>query len=111
MYFGQFFRKDPDYVCVHDTQLTPVLNCDNMESKGDLDLEQTSVNIKAIAQVCSCSTENVTSFLQKFRDFAFNFPKERKRTVCLNMSFGHMMIYPNSTIEFKSLDPNYSQIS
>ena len=63
LYFGQFFKKDQEYSCVHDSAFAPVLNSENFESKGDLDLESASVNIKAIAQVCGCSPDQVTYFL------------------------------------------------
>lgn len=82
------------------------MNSENQVGKGDLELEQATVNIKAIAQVCGCSPDTVTNFLSKMRDFALSYSKEKKRTVCLNVSIGHMILYPNSTIEFKSVDLN-----
>jgi hypothetical protein len=106
IYFGYFFKKDEGYVCVHENWLTPVLNSENLLGKGDLELEQATVNIKAIAQVCGSSLDIVTNFLSKMKDFALSFSKDKKRTVCLNISFGHIILYPNQTIEFKSVDLN-----
>lgn len=71
-----------------------------------------AVNIKAISQVCGCSAEQVSGFLIKLRDTAFSYSANRKRIVCLNFAIGQFWIYPNSTFEFKSHDPNsqpYSQ--
>ena len=104
LFFGQFFKKDNEYGCVHDTMYSPVLNSENFDSKGDLDLESATVNIKAIAQVCGCSPDQVTYFLQKFKDLVFRFPLDTKRTVCLNMSCGQLMFYPNQTSEFKGVE-------
>lgn len=75
---------------------------ENLDSKGDLDLESAQVNVKAIAQVCGCSPDHVTYFLQKLKDLVYRFPIDTKKAVCLNMSCGHLMIFPNKTIEFKS---------
>ena len=80
-------------------------------SRGDLELEQATVNIKAIAQVCGSSPDIVSNFLQKLKDFAVSFSKDKKRTVILNVYFGHMVLYPNQTVEFKSADLNQSQAS
>lgn len=95
IYFGSFFKKDGEYICVHDTSFQPILNSENVESKSDLELEHVSVNIKAIAQVCGSSPDQVSNFLGRMKDFSFNFTKEKKRTICLNLSLGQMMLYPN----------------
>ena len=111
IYFGSFYKKDEGYVCVHESGLTTVLNSENLASKGDLELEQTTVNIKAIAQVCGTSPDIVSNFLTKMKDLAVSFSKDKKRTVCLNISLGHMVLYPNQSIEFKSVDLNYTPVS
>jgi hypothetical protein len=89
----------------------PVLNSENLDSKPDLEIEQVSVNVKAIAQVCGSSPDQVTYFLTKLRDLAFSYPKEKKKVVSLNLSFGHLILNCNQTIEFRSQDLNHSQVS
>ena len=79
-----------------------MLNFENLDSKGDLDLDTAQVNVKAIAQVCGCSPDHVTYFLSKIKELAFRNPIDTKKASCLNMSCGQLMIFPNKTIEFKS---------
>ena len=60
LHFGLFFKKEQEYICVHDTTAyTVVQNSENIDGKGDLDMQVTSVNLKAIAQVCGCSHDAV----------------------------------------------------
>jgi hypothetical protein len=69
IYFGSFYKNE-GYVCVHENGLTPILNYENLASKADLELEQATVNIKAVAQVCGCPPDIVTTFLSKIKDLA-----------------------------------------
>ena len=65
--------------------------------------EEVSVNMKAIAQVCNCTADQISSFLSRLRELAFNTAFTKKKSISLNFSIGHLWIQPSQTIEFKSI--------
>ena len=60
------------------------------------------MSIKAIAQVCGCSLEQVTHFLTKMRETAFQLCLVKKKVIELNLSIGHLSISPTQLVEFKT---------
>lgn len=65
--------------------------------------DEVSVNMKAIAQVCNCSAEQISSFLSRLRELAFNTAFTKKKSISLNFSIGQLWIQPSQTVEFKSI--------
>ena len=90
-----------------------VLNGENYDSIPTIirGREAVSVSIKAIAQVCGATLEQVTHFLTKMRETAFQLCLVKKKNVDLNLSIGHLTFSPSLTIEFKSANKNDNQAS
>lgn len=131
IYFGSFFQKDTapsvvggveaadkpqnfggTYALVTDckkfstfAEFKSVKNSENYQAvpAASAHKEQVSVNLKAIAQVCNCSIDQISSFLARLRELAFHTAFAKKKQVSLNFSIGHLWIMPSQTIEFKSI--------
>lgn len=63
-------------------------------------------NFQAIAEVCRCRPEQLSSFLNKVKDQILFTCLTKKRSVCLNLAVGQMWFYPSMNAEFKSLQLN-----
>ena len=132
IYFGQFFKKEtpeatdgedvqPTYACIHDLgkngnqylEFKGLINGVNYDSIPTIirGREAVSVSIKAIAQVCGCNMEQVTHFLTKMRETAFQLCLVKKKAVDLNLSIGHLTFMPSLNVEFKSVNKNDMQPS
>ena len=76
-------------------------NCDNFEDIPDVasSKEVAQMNLKAIANVCDCTQEQVVSILCKLKEMVLNVCK--RKTVQLNMQIGSLYFYSNKTFEFR----------
>ena len=122
IYFGSFFQKDTapsmmgglegdkilgpgsTYGLVNDCKkfstYAEFKNVQNQENFQRIPAscahkEQVSVNMKAIAQVCNCSADQISSFLSRLRELAFNTAFTKKKSVSLNFSIGQLWIQPS----------------
>ena len=57
--------------------------------------DEVSVNMKAIAQVCNCNAEQISSFLSRLRELAFSTAFTKKKSISLNFSIGQLWIQPS----------------
>ena len=73
--------------------------------------ELVSMNLKAIAQVCGCKTQQASQFLQKMKELVYNISLTKKRAIFLNLQVGFLWILPNLTVEFKSTGIQQNEIS
>ena len=130
IYFGSFLRKDTapsimggaeadkllgpgaTYALVNDTkkfatfaEFKTVSNSENYARipSASAHTDEVSVNMKAIAQVCNCTADQISNFLSRLRELAFSTAFTKKRSVSLNFSIGNLWINPSQTIEFKSI--------
>jgi hypothetical protein len=130
IYFGSFFKKDTapsmlggfegekvlgpgnTYALVNDckkyntfAEFKTVNNSENYQRvpASCAAKEEVSVNMKAIAQVCNCTADQISSFLSRLRELAFNTAFTKKKQISLNFSIGQLWIQPSQTIEFKSI--------
>ena len=67
------------------------------------------MSIKAIAQVCGATQEQVTHFLTKMRETAFQLCLIKKKVVDLNLSIGHLTFSPSLSVEFRTVNKNDQQ--
>jgi len=59
------------------------------------------VNLQSLAQVCGCTSEQVMQIISKVKEAVLQISS--KKTASVNMSVGHLIFYPNSTYDFKTI--------
>ena len=69
-------------------------------------MEHITVNLNSIANVLGVISDTVQQFLNKMKETIILLCTQNKRTISLNLSFGHLWFFPDSKIEFKVIDGN-----
>ena len=69
-------------------------------------MEHITVNLNSIANVLGVISDTVHQFLNKMKETIILLCTQNKRTISLNLSFGHLWFFPDSKIEFKVVDGN-----
>ena len=73
-------------------------------------MEQTKVNLNSIANVLNIIPDAIQQFLLKLRETINFLATQNKKTIALNMGFGHLWFFPDFTVEFKVAEGNKEQL-
>jgi len=74
------------------SEFKQIKNSENLSSlpASEKEKEVVVANLKGIAQVCNCSADQVSSFLIRLRDLAFQTSLLKRKLVVLNMAIGQL---------------------